>query len=98
MKAEAGERFLGRGWRSAVSSPSGVCGGVPETKRFCSILTAIDGLLWYLNLVATGVGLLLIPVVCFIVVWEVSDTCILIVDNGNELHYCSQTQQELNSC
>jgi len=29
----------------------------------------------------------------FIVVWEVSDMCILIVDNGNELHYCSQTQK-----
>jgi len=29
---------------------------------------------------------------------KVRDTCIVIVDNGNELHYCCQTQQELTSC
>ena len=47
-----------------------------------------DGLCWLLNLVATGIG----PS-HFIIIWEVCDACTLIVDSGNELHYCSQTQK-----
>jgi len=55
----------------------------------------MDGLWWYLNLVAhRGRSISRpIPVSYFIIVWEVSDAFILIVDNGNELHYCSQTQK-----
>jgi len=55
----------------------------------------MDGPWWYLNLVAhRGRSISRpIPVSYFIIVWEVSDAFILIVDNGNELHYCSQTQK-----
>jgi len=54
------------------ASPAGFVGAYrKETKHFCSLLNAMDGLLWYLNLVATG--LLLIPISCIIVMWEVSD-------------------------
>jgi len=47
-----------------------------------------DGLWWQLNLVATEMGLS-----HFISIWEVCDASTLIVDSGNELHYCSQTQK-----
>jgi len=43
------------------------------------------------NLVATVVGQ--VHVSYFIFVWEVSNACILIVDNDCELHYCSQTEK-----
>jgi len=53
----------------------------------------MDGLWWwYLNLVATGIS---ISVSYFIIVWEVSEACILIVDNGNELHHCSQSDTKI---
>jgi len=41
------------GMGSTVSCPSGAWGSAPEAKRFCSILTAIHVLWWYLNMVAT---------------------------------------------
>jgi len=42
----------------------------------------MDGLWWYLNLVAIWV--LQVLVSCFIVLCEVSDSCVLSVDNGND--------------
>jgi len=87
---EAGEVL-----REVAASPSqpaggsggaGSRGGVPEAKLFCSILTAMDDLWRYLNLVATRVIWVGLPISCFIIVWAVSD-------NGNELQYCSQTQK-----
>jgi len=64
VQAEAGRSSWGgaaspvpsaMGYGEHCKLPQRVWGGAPETKRFCSILTAMDGLWWYLNLVATGV-------------------------------------------
>jgi len=60
--------------------------GLDRSPRSQTFLTAMDGHWWYLNLVATDA---ISPVTCCIFVWEVSDACILIVDNSNELHCCS---------
>ena len=54
---------------SAVGTSSRIW-GAPETKRVGSILTAMNGFWWYLNLVATGVTLIPVIKSWFIVVCE----------------------------
>jgi len=60
-KVDADEVFFGRIWLAASPPAAGSgercpwVGGAPEAKRFCLILTAVDGLRLYLNLVAAGV-------------------------------------------